>query len=109
MAEFRTEDLFVSLGQVIVGGEGGEEWQVPFVVLVFFQLAADQLKGRTQIRLPQLIDKVVQFLAHRAHSVSLPALFRLARVDGRTARILRCHESGAGCRLRRQTDISIPV
>jgi hypothetical protein len=65
---FRAKDLLVPRCEIMLGREGGEEREVPFVVRALAQATTNQLKCWPQVRLRQLIDQLVQFLAHRAHA-----------------------------------------
>jgi len=72
-AEFGAENLLRPLGQIRLGLERCEERQVPSLLAVLCHPATDQLQGRPQLSLGQLIHEVMEFLAHRAHESILRA------------------------------------
>jgi hypothetical protein len=89
----------MSLGQVRLGSEGGEERQVTLVVLVRRQLATDQLKSRAQVLLRQLIDQVVQLLPDSAHAPKSTGRPPTGQRERLQSAAVRC--CGAGTTVRR--------
>lgn len=56
------------LSEIGGGLERREERKVALTRLMLTQTTADELQGRTQFRLRQLIYQVMQFLTHDAHT-----------------------------------------
>jgi hypothetical protein len=96
----------MSLGQVRLGSEGGEERQVTLVVLVLRQLATDQLKSRAQILLRQPIDQVVQLLPDSAHAPKFTDRPPTGQRERLQSAAVRCF--GAGTTVRRVFVVKTP-
>jgi hypothetical protein len=56
------------LSEIGGGLERRKERKVALTRLMLTQTTADELQGRTQLRLRQLIYQVMQFLTHDAHA-----------------------------------------
>jgi hypothetical protein len=67
-AEFGAENLLCPLSQIRLGLKRSEEGQVPSRPAMFCDPAADQLQGWLELILGKLIDELMEFLAHRAHT-----------------------------------------
>jgi hypothetical protein len=68
VAEFSAEDFLRSLGQIRFGFKRPEERQIPTLAALFRNSSADELQGWPELVFRELINQVVQFLAHRAHN-----------------------------------------